>query len=129
MFTDSFPYIGIWNVLVNYCGANADWQGFDQSFPACREFRFGGSLGFGGKVWCDHGRVYVTCYPEDETPERLDIISTANVLLERIMDAMTKTCLTCEGSGKVKNEDAGNCDPTYVVCPTCKGAGRIVNKQ
>jgi len=35
----------------------------------CTEWRFQGSLGFGGKF--RYPRMSVDCYPEDETPARL----------------------------------------------------------
>ncbi len=69
----------IWDVLVEVCGAHPrQWDEFNHHFPQCREFRFQGSLGFGGKVWADSRRVYVTCYGEDMTPERGDMIGHAN---------------------------------------------------
>lgn len=45
-----------------------------------KEWRFQGSLGFGGKCRYDSNRVwpYVTCYPEDDTPERLACVEKAN---------------------------------------------------
>lgn len=48
---------------------------------ACREFRFGGSLGFGGKFYNDH-RWRINCYPEDATTERTRLITEVNSLLE-----------------------------------------------
>jgi hypothetical protein len=47
----------------------------------CREFRFQGLLGFGGKFWPEEN--VVTCYSEDRTPERLAIIERTN---ERLKD-------------------------------------------
>lgn len=67
----------VWAVLADECGAFTEddryahsVSEFKQFWPECREFRFIGRLGFGGKVWANDGRVYVTCYPEDETPAR-----------------------------------------------------------
>jgi hypothetical protein len=72
----------IWDVLVETCGAPPQmWDQFNLCFPECREFRFQGDLGFGGKVWSDRGRVYVNCYPEDETPQRVALIRSANAQL------------------------------------------------
>ena len=48
------------------------------------EWRFGGGLGFGGKVWNNAGRWYVTCYSEDETPEREEIIAKTNEALAKL---------------------------------------------
>jgi hypothetical protein len=51
-----------------------------------KEWRFMGSLGFGGKFRVNSGRPhpYVDCYREDETPSRLDAIKRANTRLEMI---------------------------------------------
>lgn len=43
-----------------------------------REWRFAGRLGFGGKLYVASGRVYVGCYPESRTPERIALIEAAN---------------------------------------------------
>ena len=50
------------------------------------EFRFGNPLGFGGKVWFNAGHWYVTCYREDETPERLAIIEKTNAALDALWE-------------------------------------------
>lgn len=52
-----------------------------------REFRFCGSLGFGGKFWRNMGRWYVNCYREDATEERQRIIQRVNEKLERLRAA------------------------------------------
>ncbi len=57
-----------------------------------QEFRFQGKLGFGGKFYyrpnyqSNEPRAYVSCYLEDETPERLRIIKEANAALEQCYD-------------------------------------------
>lgn len=52
-----------------------------------KEWRFMGSLGFGGKFRVDSGRPhpYVDCYREDETQARLDAITKANKRLQAIV--------------------------------------------
>lgn len=35
-------------------------------------------LGFGGKIWNAHGKIYVNCYPEDLTSEREEKIKEIN---------------------------------------------------
>lgn len=83
---DARPKV-IWDVLVAVCGANRDdFPGFEacaknESLPI--EYRFQGKLGFGGKIWIDRNRPFgeVSCYKEDETPERLEIIENTNELL------------------------------------------------
>ena len=65
----------------------------------CMEYRFQGSLGFGGKLWVTLGyipfnpvrvvnRMYVSCYPEDQTPERLKTIEKVNGLLMELLVSM-----------------------------------------
>ncbi len=49
------------------------------------EWRFGGALGFGGKLYSNAGRVYVSYYPEDMTEELDSIVSEVN---EAIIKAM-----------------------------------------
>jgi hypothetical protein len=46
------------------------------------EWRFQGSLGFGGKFFRDSNGYRVSCYPEDKTPERNAAISRANSRLQ-----------------------------------------------
>jgi len=49
-----------------------------------REYRFCGSLGFGGKLrWHNNDVPYVDCYKEDETPERNLKIKTINEILSK----------------------------------------------
>ncbi len=80
---DHHPFwAGVWRILQEECGAGPDRFGFVSragAFP--REWRFQGALGFGGKLWHQHGRPSVTCYREHETPERLAMIARANARL------------------------------------------------
>jgi hypothetical protein len=51
------------------------------------EYRFGGSLGFGGKFWrANYVPWSVSCYREDETPKRLEIIARTNEQLAWLQD-------------------------------------------
>ena len=91
----------IWRILVDTCGAyeNRDRGIEEMCFIAAAttmrhratEFRFCGKLGFGGKFWVNADKWYVSCYREDETPERLDIIAEADrqlaVLLQKHLAA------------------------------------------
>ena len=43
----------------------------------CREYRFIGTLGFGGKFYNDHA-WRVSCYREDERPARVEAIKEAS---------------------------------------------------
>jgi hypothetical protein len=47
----------------------------------CREWRFQGCLGFGGKLYNDH-KLRVDCYPEDKTDERQNKIDAVNEQLK-----------------------------------------------
>ena len=71
----------VWNILAECCQAGDDVmrdQFIHHSATTDRlEFRFCGSLGFGGKIYVEE-LPRVSCYPEDETPERLSAIAKAN---------------------------------------------------
>lgn len=49
---------GYWDGFEDYMATDLPWH----------EWRFGGQLGFGGKVNLGGGRLYVSCYPEDRSP-------------------------------------------------------------
>lgn len=77
----------VYDILVEHCGAgDGEWDRPDfihthrdgAEYPP-DEYRFIGSLGFGGKFWSYPMRV--SCYREDETPERLASIAAANEAL------------------------------------------------
>jgi hypothetical protein len=78
----------VFNILVAEAGANENIR--DQF--ACwwntkgSEFRFQGSLGFGGKFWRNYEHWYINCYPEDESPQRLAVIEKVNNLLKELME-------------------------------------------
>jgi hypothetical protein len=75
----------VYTVLVEHAGA-AEWQRdeFVQLHVEgrCDEFRFQGDLGFGGKFWRHDWRV--SCYPEDETPARVEAIRVTNEALDQL---------------------------------------------
>jgi len=78
----------IYAILVEECEARAhDADGFIHEFThddPTSEWRFCGSLGFGGKF--RYPRMTVDCYQEDETPKRLAAIQKANQRLEAYRD-------------------------------------------
>ena len=87
----------IYNILVQTCGAREkDRDRFVEEFTKDNhtwEWRFCGRLGFGGKFWDNYSfthnsRFYVTCYSEDEVPERLGMIENANKKLQAIWEGM-----------------------------------------
>jgi hypothetical protein len=56
-------------------------------FNICREYRFMGELGFGGKFRNNgnhENTPHVDCYREDETPARLAMIERANKRLAEL---------------------------------------------
>lgn len=72
----------VWDVLVEHCGATeAMREEFCYHFATTPEFRFMGSLGFGGKVYDPATRPRVGYYREDETPERRAAAMKANAVL------------------------------------------------
>lgn len=74
----------IWAVLVAVCGADPDGlDGFVFHANMGSEYRFQGNSGFGGKVYIE-SPPRVSCYSEDESPERLEILDSANRLLAAI---------------------------------------------
>lgn len=70
---------------------------FEDTCDMNREFRFGGKLGFGGKFYRSGTRWYISCYREDETPEREAIIERTNARLEafreEVLDLDDRACL------------------------------------
>jgi hypothetical protein len=78
----------IFDILVKEAGANESsreeflhWFATEGS-----EFRFGGSLGFGGKFWRFSHRLFVNCYKEDLTSERQKVIDQVNKQLNELVD-------------------------------------------
>jgi hypothetical protein len=77
----------IYDILEQECEAFKDER---LEFVTCQtrnhitEWRFCGSLGFGGKFWRNNGRMYVTCYREDENPKRMKMIEKANKRLAEL---------------------------------------------
>lgn len=79
-------WLAVYALLVEHCGANPDQrEDFVRAMEGdCTEYRFIGSLGFGGKLY--HSRynrppLRVSCYPEDENPARITSIERANAAL------------------------------------------------
>jgi len=77
----------VYDILVQECSASeTERSGFvmHQTKEVVTEWRFCGSLGFGGKFWNNCGRFYVNCYLEDETPSRRWTIDRANKMLAKL---------------------------------------------
>ncbi len=77
----------IYDILASTCGATEYWRA-DFIHHATNndtlEYRFQGSLGFGGKVFIERRGVRVSCYSEDRNPERELVIFKANGLLRKL---------------------------------------------
>lgn len=72
----------VWSILEEYAGAPSGMKSnFMYNWPECREFRFCGNLGFGGKIWWDGEKAFVSCYTEHMTPEIKKIINKTNARL------------------------------------------------
>lgn len=85
----------LYDVLVKHAGAKDDEYdrntfirtAVDWDYRFSFEYRFMGSLGFGGKIWLPLDRApYVTCYREDETSERKNAIDRTNDELRRLQE-------------------------------------------
>ena len=80
--------LSVWKILVEECGAaDDDWdrdmfvQSASEEQRRRLEYRFCGDLGFGGKIYLDDP-PRVSCYPEDSTPDRQQMIEMANKRLK-----------------------------------------------
>lgn len=83
---DAF-YNKVYDILAEHVGAHEHYREFFvqdalREKHQLTEWRFCGSLGFGGKIWRSNGKVYVNCYSEDKTPEREILIERVNRLLK-----------------------------------------------
>ena len=78
----------VYDILFGICGANPlERERFYQYFKNTElplEWRFQGKLGFGGKFYKTHEKMYVSCYPEDMNPKRMSVITRANNKLAQI---------------------------------------------
>lgn len=84
-------YEAVYDVLVDLAGAHpGEKQDFVQrsQTPGVLEWRFRGSLGFGGKFWRHAEGFYVTCYPEDVTPARTEVITRTNAALAALVASL-----------------------------------------
>ena len=52
----------------------------------CREYRFQGIFGFGGKFWDNNDRWYVTYYSEDRTEELDKRMKEVNIKLAELKE-------------------------------------------
>lgn len=78
----------VYDILQDICGAPDGWRDLfihrftePDKYGMQSEFRFFGKLMFGGKFNIKNKKWHVNCYPEDETPERMNMIEEANKLI------------------------------------------------
>lgn len=83
----------VYDILVELGGASESARSsFRTHWPECREWRFMGHLGFGGKIWATRSwaeslsrrPIYVNYYPEDRTDERDQIQIWINERLDNL---------------------------------------------
>lgn len=77
----------VYDALVRYVYADERQRSdfvISHTEGGCREFRFQGGLGWGGKYWSERNRV--TCYSEDFTPSRQARIEECNRALAALDD-------------------------------------------
>ena len=77
-------YAVVYARLVAECNAKEDRRAdflLYMAEPGRREFRFSGNLGFGGKLSRDARGLRVSCYQEDETPDRVARVKRLNAWL------------------------------------------------
>ena len=79
----------VYTILVEECGAAESEREYfvsQHTEEHIREWRFGGSLGFGGKFRDNGNGLSVDCYREDETPKRIAAVEGANRRLTLLSD-------------------------------------------
>lgn len=83
----------MYEIAVQHCGAPPSYADtfvrYATGSPS-GEYRFQGSLGFGGKLYFDADGWRISCYPEDETPTRRSAMCHANAALTMLREE-------CEG--------------------------------
>lgn len=101
--TDRVFYRAVWDVLVVEAGASKNptdkelfVRAYTQVEHPASEYRFCGSLGFGGKFWRNDGCFYVSCYPEDRTPSRMATLERVNAKLRELQESMRPNPLNPE---------------------------------
>lgn len=88
---EPIPHQEIWAILHKTCHARETMpDDFPFHWPDCREYRFMGALGFGGKVWAYDERWYVNYYPEDKRADRDEMAAQANEQLATLKAARAK---------------------------------------
>jgi hypothetical protein len=85
----------IWRILVEECGNRDDlrdkhsFMHYLATENSNHEWRFQGLLGFGGKFHNNCGRWWISCYPEDRTDKRDEMIRKANEEVKVLQEKYT----------------------------------------
>lgn len=77
----------MWGILVRECGASPKYAETFAAYMAeegPKEYRFSGSLGFGGKFYANSNGWYVAYYREDRTKERDEAMQRANAAIRNL---------------------------------------------
>jgi hypothetical protein len=79
----------IYNILVEDCLAPESWRNdfICQEGEGCREYRFQGTLGMGGRFYNASGKWYVSCNSEDGTLARVQLIDRVNQKLAALKES------------------------------------------
>lgn len=86
----------IYDILVRDAGAQPAMRNdfIRAQDEGCVEYRFCGSLGFGGKFWNNNDRWYINYYPENRTDQRDAAEARINAQLE-VLQYGLPTCDLC----------------------------------
>lgn len=82
---------GIYEILITCCGApelsdvRAEFLDYMGTANPCREWRFGGWLGFGGKLYANGHEIYVECYRKHKVPLVAFAIRVANERISALL--------------------------------------------
>lgn len=83
-------YNRVFDLLILHGGAHesmrSDFIFNHTSESPCNEYRFQGSLGFGGKYYREKSRV--SCYSEDENTKRIVAIRVLNDALQELKSSL-----------------------------------------
>lgn len=95
----------IYAILMEECGAPEVYRdnfihAFGKQNRQPTEWRFCGTLGFGGKFWQNAGKWYVNAYAEDLTPVREKAMEAANRRLNELARAYAGDC-----GGELKQQE------------------------
>lgn len=107
------------------------WEGFQRYIcedSSSHEWRFQGALGFGGKLHLNAGRLWVSCYSEDETPILKAAMAHVNSELTKALRDSIPLCEMCGGAGRVDLLNGWHGPPgverhNWHPCPDCDGTG------